>query len=70
MQKTLKVCKAIAAAQSGEKGHNAKLTWEQVREIRARYATGGITQTALARDYSLTPQHINDIILNKQWKEV
>ena len=55
---------------AGENNYNAKLTWVIVKEIRVRYEAGGITQAALAREYDITTQHINDILLNKRWKEV
>jgi hypothetical protein len=47
-----------------------KLTGAQVREIRARYAAGGITQTALATEYGVSQTQVSDIITRKSWAEV
>ena len=46
-----------------------KLTWAQIREIRARYAAGGIMQRALAAVYNVTPMAISAIIHRRTWRE-
>jgi len=56
-------------AASGEHHSQAKLTWEKVREIRARHAEGNITYSALACEYHMSPQSISDIVLNRYWRE-
>lgn len=56
----------------GEKNGYAKLTWEQVREIRRRYAwfgIGGDSLPKLAKDFGVHPTTIHDIVKNKVWKE-
>lgn len=53
----------------GEKHHQAKLTWDDVRTIRKAYQKGGISQRKLARKYSVTHTSIGFIIRNKHWKE-
>lgn len=52
----------------GENHGVAKLTNEQVREIRRRYAEGGITQKELAREYGMT--NISYIIRRKFWRTI
>lgn len=40
------------------------------REIRARYATGGITQTALAAEYGVSKTAISAIVNRLNWKHI
>lgn len=54
----------------GEKHRNAKLTWEKVREIRHKYATGKYRQIDLAKQYGSTQAGISQLIRNIAWKEV
>ena len=56
--------------QLGEKHHSAKLTEEQVIELRERYATGGVTQFQLADEYGIAQQNISKAILRKSWKNI
>lgn len=56
--------------QRGETLHFAKLTAEQVRSIRIRYAAGGVTQKQLAVDHDISPIHVNGIIKRRSWKHV
>lgn len=58
------------ADQAGEKNNGAILTTEQVIEIRARHAAGGITQTQLAREHGVQTGTINQIILRKNWRHL
>jgi hypothetical protein len=51
----------------GEANHGAKLTEEQVREIRRRYAEGGILQQALADEYGVGMYSISRIIRRQTW---
>jgi hypothetical protein len=53
----------------GEQNSSSKLTWKQVREIRARWAAGGVHKAALAREYGISHSNLNFIILNKTWTE-
>jgi hypothetical protein len=48
----------------------AKLTEEQVIEIRGRYAEGGVTQRALAAKYGVSQPVIGDIVLRKIWSHL
>jgi len=52
------------------KGHNAsaKLTAEQVWQIRERYMAGGCTQASLCREYNVTIMTIGRIIRGETWQ--
>jgi plasmid maintenance system antidote protein VapI len=52
---------------SKERQRTAKLTRAQVKAIRERYAAGGITQLALAREYGVTGESINNIVRRRTW---
>jgi hypothetical protein len=47
---------------------SAKLTWEQVAEIRSRYAAGGVLQRELAKEYGVSTANICLIVTGKLWK--
>lgn len=51
----------------GENHNLAKLTAKDVQEIRALYAAGGVTQTALARRWGISQTHASDLIRGKCW---
>lgn len=46
------------------------MTPEKVASIRRRHASGGISQTQLAREHGVTRQAISSIIRRKTWKHV
>lgn len=48
---------------------SSKLTQAQANDIRARYAAGGITQSALAKEFSLNPATISHVITGKTWSQ-
>jgi hypothetical protein len=54
----------------GEHNPKAKLTAQQVLEIRAKWSAGGITRDALSRAYGVYPTTISRILLNKGWKDL
>jgi hypothetical protein len=54
----------------GERHGHAKLTEQQVREIRARYAAGGVFYRQLAAEYGVTESRIGTLIRGKGWAEV
>ena len=54
----------------GSANKNAKLTEDVVREIRRRYAQGGISQQALADEYGVSQSKISDAIHRKTWAHV
>jgi DNA-binding MarR family transcriptional regulator len=51
-------------------GRPPKITIEQVRAIRTRYARGGISQQALAREYGLAQASVCAIVRRLAWKDV
>jgi hypothetical protein len=51
----------------GVAGGNCKVTKEQVREIRAAYAAGGVQQKDLAKQYGVEPSQISCIVTRKSW---
>lgn len=46
----------------------ARLTWAQVCEMRARFAAGGVTQTALAGEYGVSLSQVQRVVRGKQWR--
>lgn len=54
----------------GERHHAARLTDASVADIRAAYAAGGVSQSALAREYDVHLMTINQIILRRTWRHV
>jgi group I intron endonuclease len=58
-----------STAHSGEKSSTAKLSWEQVREIREKYATGQYLQKEIADMYNMSRAAIGGIVLNWYWKD-
>src|SRR5690606_41450104 len=46
----------------------SKLTPEQVREIRARWKAGGVTQAQLAEEYGVHLKHMQHIVRGRVWK--
>lgn len=51
----------------GERSNRASLTATQVIEIRERLKSGGITQSALAKQYGVVHQTISWIASGKRW---
>ena len=49
-------------------GGGPMLTWEEVRELRARYKAKWGAQTALAARYGVSPRTVCSIVNNKTWK--
>jgi len=54
----------------GEQHYAAKLTKDQVLEIRRLYATGLYTQTKLAELFPVNIAAINHIVTRKRWKHI
>ena len=54
----------------GEKHYNAKLTKEQVKDIRRKYVPWKYTQEKLAKEYNVSQSRISEILSNKYWKFV
>lgn len=54
----------------GELHNMAKLTTEEVMEIRTRYATGDIMRRELASEYGVSLGAVCDIIYRRSWRHV
>ena len=54
----------------GESNGSAKLTDDDVRAIRARYAAGGILQRHLADEFGVSRETVIGILHNKTWTHV
>jgi hypothetical protein len=54
----------------GELCGHAKLTEDDVRAIRARYAAGGISMSALGREYGISAPSVCLIVKRKTWAHV
>lgn len=54
----------------GSRSGMAKLTEDQVREIKTRYGKDGVTQQMLATEFGVTQGKISYIIRGKTWKHV
>lgn len=52
----------------GERNAKAKLTQDEVNEIRTRYSEGAITQAALSREYEVSDVMISYIVHGKNWR--
>jgi hypothetical protein len=57
-------------ARSGVRHHKAKMTEEQIREIRQQYAAGGVSHLALAVKFDLNTHTIFDIIKRRTWRHL
>lgn len=54
----------------GEKVFHHKLTAREVQIIRQQYASGGVTQKALAQQYGVHPSAISRAVHRKHWAHV
>lgn len=54
----------------GERSGNTELTADDITELRARYAAGGISQLALARHYGISQSEAWNIIHRRRWRHV
>lgn len=61
---------SLLAKIEGENGSNAKLTEPAVRDMRLRYAAGGITLAALAEQHGVAMTTVHHIIKRRTWKNV
>ena len=57
-------------ARFGESSANAKLTEQQVLEMRARRAAEGTGTAILAREYGVCEESIRNVLKGKTWKHV
>lgn len=54
---------------AGEKNGRAKLTWEDVTEIRRAYAAKEVNQLQLAKKFPISQTSISLLLKNKIWKD-
>lgn len=54
----------------GQENGQAKLTTDQVREIRQRYANGGVSMRGLAKEYPVTYSTVRNIIHRQYWQHI
>ncbi|MGE4177989.1 MAG: HNH endonuclease [Thermoleophilia bacterium] len=59
--------KGRGAPQDGERNARARLSREQVAEIRTRYARGGVTQRALADLFGVGKTTVGSVINRTTW---
>ena len=55
---------------AGHSRAGAKLTVEQVQDIRSRYKAGGVTQKALSQEFGVCLQTVSDICTGRRWAHV
>ena len=53
----------------GELNSRARLTREQVEDMRARYASGTVSQLFLADEYHVAQTTISVVVRKQKWKE-
>jgi hypothetical protein len=63
-------CHKQPERQRGEGNHHAILTEDKVRAIRSAYATGHVTQPALAKDYGVATSTISAVVRRVLWPDV
>lgn len=54
----------------GERIGTSKLTGDIVLAIRARYAAGGVSYSALSREYGVSVVSVRNAVLRRTWKHV
>ena len=62
--------KSKGRAHLGEAHGIAKMTNSKVVELRTKYASGGTTQKALAKEYGIHEMTVNSIVRRKTWKHI
>jgi hypothetical protein len=62
--------KGRQARQKGEAHGRAKLTEQQVRELRRSYAGGTCSQEFLAKEYGVAQSKVSEIVAGKLWSHV
>lgn len=59
----------VTNAENARRGAKAKLTWDDVREIRGEYAAKRTPFRTLAKRYGISGCAISNIINHKRWQE-
>jgi hypothetical protein len=63
-------CVAKSRSSHSEHQRLARLTKDQVREARRRYAAGQVTQKALAKEYGVAPNTMGYVLRRRTWTRV
>jgi len=61
--------KKMSESSKGEKSSSAKLTWEQVREIRKKHIPYEYPPSKLSKEYNVSESTIQAIVECRSWKE-
>lgn len=62
-------CHLNPERQRGENNHHAKLSREQIADIRIRYAAGTVSQFVLADEFHVAQTTISAIVRKESWKD-
>lgn len=57
----------VASSGPGEANHNARLTWTQVNDIRAR-ASDGVSQRTIAGQFGISQSRVSRIVAGVAWR--
>ncbi|KKK48266.1 hypothetical protein LCGC14_3146880, partial [marine sediment metagenome] len=52
----------------GEGNGSAKLSWVQIHMIRKQYASGGVSQEVLGKEFGVSQTTVGEIIRRENWK--
>lgn len=61
-------CSTKGRSTFGERSGLSKLTADQVKEIRQRYAAGDVTQDELGKQFGVSGTNIHHIVARKSWQ--
>ncbi len=62
-------CRWISCVENNHNKRDNNLTFAKARNIRKRYAKGGISQRSLAKLYKVSGDNIWQVLHNRTWKE-
>lgn len=65
-----KVSKGRAQGTVGEKNRHAKLSAEQVGQVRTLYGNGGISQTTIAAMFGVRQTQVSRIVRREEWAHI
>lgn len=70
LEKSMAEGSLAAGHRYGEDNNFSKLTAQDVREIRAKYATQNYTYSALGAEHGVSRQTVRNIVLRRYWAHV
>lgn len=59
----------VTRGENLRRGAGAKLTWDAVREIRRRYAGGGVTTRELGAAFGISNRSCSQITMGRSWPD-